>query len=167
MTLRHLVAALLLTTLALPRALADPFDPARLTSVGVTTERTEVQGRPCLAVELNAPVQAKILEEVARGQRPADELHAALFPDRFGDGAIDVDVTARPNGKGAPDARGFAGLVFRAAPDGSFETVYLRMTNGRLAVPSPGAPRDARGSAIRVHAGRSVLRAPPRCARAL
>jgi hypothetical protein len=45
-------------------------------------------------------------------------------------------------GRGAPDDRGFVGLSFHIGEAfQSHETVYLRMTNGRLNVPPPPAPR--------------------------
>ena len=56
---------------------------------------------------------------------------AAVTGSRFHNGIIEVDVCARllPD---APDyARGFIGIVFRAAEDGrEFESFYIRPTNG-------------------------------------
>src|SRR5262249_58558069 len=58
------------------------------------------------------------------------------------DGALEVEIGAELTGKGAPDDRGFVGLSFHILPDFSgHETVYLRMTNGRLNVPPPPSPR--------------------------
>ncbi len=55
---------------------------------------------------------------------------------------IEVEVGAELNGKGGDDERGFAGLSFHISDDfQAHETVYLRMTNGRLNVPPPPAPR--------------------------
>ena len=59
--------------------------------------------------------------------------------------AIEVDIAAEVNGKGAPDARGFAGLAFHVNPQKqSYDAIYLRMTNGRLAQPVPPEPRIER-----------------------
>ena len=56
----------------------------------------------------------------------------------FTDGVLEVGVAGELSGKGAPDDRGFVGLSFHITPDlSSHETVYLRMTNGRLNVPPP------------------------------
>lgn len=51
---------------------------------------------------------------------------------QFKDGAIEADIAGMPR-QGAPaDARGFVGISFRLQDDGRrFETIYLRMTNGR------------------------------------
>lgn len=58
--------------------------------------------------------------------------YAKLRGSRFHNGVIEVDVCSRllPD---APDyARGFIGIAFRIAEDGSrFESFYLRPTNGR------------------------------------
>ena len=60
----------------------------------------------------------------------------------FTDGAIEADIGAELTGRGAPDDRGFAGLSFHIGPDfETHETVYLRMTNGRLNAPPPAPPR--------------------------
>ncbi len=58
--------------------------------------------------------------------------YAKLTTSDFGDGIIEVKVLSRllPD---APDhARGFIGIAFRIAPDDStFESLYIRPTNGR------------------------------------
>lgn len=57
----------------------------------------------------------------------------ALLPEpRFQDGTIDVDLAGRPRPGAQEGARGFVGILFRSAADGSaYECIYLRPTNGR------------------------------------
>jgi hypothetical protein len=53
-----------------------------------------------------------------------------------------VTIGGELTGRGAPDDRAFVGLSFHIAPAfAGHETVYLRMTNGRLNDPLPPAPR--------------------------
>ena len=61
--------------------------------------------------------------------------YAKMLDSDFHDGTIEADVLSRllPD---APDhARGFIGIAFRIAADGSaFEAFYIRPTNGRAKV---------------------------------
>ena len=114
---------------AVPRPLATNL---------VTTSRREWQGRDCLAVELSDDEQRYRLQRAGGGNRPS----IAIVHDDFTDGTLEVAIGAELTGKGAPDDRGFAGLSFHMAADfASHETVYLRMTNGRLNDPPPPPPR--------------------------
>ena len=73
--------------------------------------------------------------ELAPATRDTGQVDAMAMVDgsALADGTIEVWVT----GHVAPDtrdtsSRGFVGLVFRSADDGNrFESIYLRMTNGR------------------------------------
>ncbi len=57
---------------------------------------------------------------------------AILTKTDFQDGIIEVDLTGDVAPKAVEGARGFVGLAFRAAGEGSrFECFYLRPTNGR------------------------------------
>lgn len=57
--------------------------------------------------------------------------------------ALLVDILSRLNGKGAADARAFAGIAYRITPGGDrFEAVYLRPLNGWKT--NPPSPRDQR-----------------------
>jgi 3-keto-disaccharide hydrolase len=95
------------------------------------------QGRDCLVIEL-ADDEQKIRLTTQGGNRPS----FAIVAGEFTDGVLEVEIGAELTGKGAPDDRGFVGLSFHILPDYSgHETVYLRMTNGRLNVPPPPAPR--------------------------
>ena len=73
----------------------------------------------------------RALQIVPSGDNTTDAV--ALVKDLvFKDGSIEVDLAGLP-GPGASDtARGFIGVVFRAAPHaGATECFYLRPTNGR------------------------------------
>lgn len=95
-------------------------------------------GRPCLRLALDAASRAGKL-----GVDYVDQPSFLLLHQVVTDGMVEVDVCARllPD---APDyARGFIGLAYRVQDDlSSYESLYLRPTNGRLH--APPAPRDAR-----------------------
>jgi hypothetical protein len=68
-------------------------------------------------------------------QSPQTDALAIIEGSDFADGTIEAWITGHvaPN---APDtsSRGFIGIVFRSADNGKrFESIYLRMTNGRAA----------------------------------
>jgi hypothetical protein len=112
--------------------------PQPLAANLVATTRREWQGHDCLAVELADDEQRLRLQAAGGGNRPS----FAIVRDAFTDGTLEVSIGAELTGKGAPDDRGFAGLSFHIADDfASHETVYLRMTNGRLNDPPPPPPR--------------------------
>jgi len=112
-------------------------DVRALKLVDVVVEPGSFMDRAALKVEIDPALQARILEGSA-----ATRTSLALVPGDFRDGTIEVEVAAEPNGRGGPDARGFAGLAFRVSEDATtYEAIYLRMTNGRLVQPAPPAPR--------------------------
>jgi hypothetical protein len=49
----------------------------------------------------------------------------------FRDGTIEVDLAGQPGASAGSGARGFIGIAFRLQPDGRYEYIYLRPTNGR------------------------------------
>jgi hypothetical protein len=105
----------------------------------VSATAAVVDGRESVRVEL--------LESVSRDGLPdVDYVDMPTFlelPLEFEDGSISVDVRAQLNGYWPEGARGFAGLAFRVQPGAaSFESVYLRPTNGRRA--GAPSPRDRR-----------------------
>jgi hypothetical protein len=105
----------------------------------VNVQRVRFKDRDAVAVELTDAAQKALLTPGAAGNGPS----FAMPDTRFANGAIEVDLAARINGKGQPDVRGFVGLAFHIAEDlSSFEAVYLRMTNGSRNVPPPPAPRN-------------------------
>ena len=139
-TLIQGVGATAVAAVALPvGARAESMVPQPIATNLVIASRSQWNGRDCLAVELTDDEQkARLLQGIGGGNRPS---FAIVHPD-FTDGAIEVEVGAELTGKGTPDDRGFAGLSFHIGQDfQTHETVYLRMTNGRLNLPPPPAPR--------------------------
>jgi hypothetical protein len=124
--------------LLLPRA-ANADVPQPSAANLVTAAPAHWNGHDCLAVELTDAEQALRL---AAGQGGGNRPSIAVVAPAFADGVIEAWVAGELTGRGAPDDRGFVGLSFHIG-DGfvSHETVYLRMTNGRLNVPPPPAPR--------------------------
>ena len=106
----------------------------------VTLTPARFQDRDGMAVALTEPAQAALLTPGAAGNGPS----FAMPELNFASGTIEVELAARINGRGQPDVRGFVGLAFHIADDlGTFEAVYLRMTNGSRNAPPPPAPRNA------------------------
>jgi 3-keto-disaccharide hydrolase len=133
-TLMHGLAA---AALPFP-AFAGAAVPQPIDTHLVVATAGQWQGRDCLAIELSDEEQKLRLTTQGGGNRPS----FAIVARDFTDGTIEVEIGAELTGKGAPDDRGFVGLSFHILPDYlSHETVYLRMTNGRLNVPPPPAPR--------------------------
>jgi hypothetical protein len=105
----------------------------------VTAAPGSVGGRAALRVELTDEITA----HGTPGVHYVDMPTFVLLPIEFRTGVIEVDVLARLNGKTDFDARGFAGVAFDVdAGLTSFQSVYLRVLNGRKAHPAP--PRDRR-----------------------
>jgi hypothetical protein len=128
----------------------------------VVASRRRWNGRDCLSVELAEDEQ----EGRLRKTRSANAPSFAVVHRGFADGVIEVDIGAELTGKGAPDVRGFAGLSFHIDRDlQTHESIYLRMSNGRLNQPPPPPPRIDRAIqyvAIRI----SISRLPGRSIRA-
>jgi hypothetical protein len=102
------------------------------------TSRQRWNGFDCLAMQLTDEEQKRRLETTGGGNRPS----IAIVGEDFTDGTIEVAIGGELTGRGAPDDRAFVGLSFHIAPGfAGHETVYLRMTNGRLNDPPPPAPR--------------------------
>ncbi|HSI02169.1 MAG TPA: hypothetical protein VLA02_16340 [Reyranella sp.] len=134
---RSVIGSLLGGALAFDaRGEADVPQPLSLNMVAA--EPRPWNGRRCLVVELTAAEQKRRRETTGGGNRPS----FAIVHRDFTDGVLEVAIGGELTGKGAPDDRGFVGLSFHVTPDfASHETVYLRMTNGRLNVPPPPMPR--------------------------
>jgi hypothetical protein len=61
-----------------------------------------------------------------------DRLALVAGSETFRNGTIELEVSGKPGAGASTTARGFVGVAFRAAADGSrFECIYLRPTNGR------------------------------------
>jgi hypothetical protein len=113
--------------------------PASASLHKVTAAPAEYKGRKGLKIEFT--------QAVDNGPPGVDLLFDmptfVLIPGNFKNGAIEVDVLGRLNGKGLPDARAFIGLAYRVIDGGArFESVYLRPLNGRKT--NPPSPRDKR-----------------------
>lgn len=94
---------------------------AKLQPKNVKAEDATYKGRNCIRLTDAAP----------EGASDGDRL--ALIPgSEFANGSIELDLTGDTLPNTAPTYRGFTGLAFRAAADGSaFECFYLRPKNGR------------------------------------
>jgi hypothetical protein len=124
-----------------PGARAGSAVPQPIATNLVTAMPAHWNGRDCLSVELTDGEQKRRLEGTGGGNDPS----FAIVHRDFANGAIEVAIGGELTGKGAPDDRGFVGLSFHIGEDfQTHETVYLRMTNGRLNVPPPPAPRIER-----------------------
>jgi hypothetical protein len=131
--------ATVLGSVAMPAgSRAEAAVPQPIATNLVTALHRLWNGRDCLALELTAEEQEGRLNKTRSGNGPS----FAIVHRDFTDGIIEAAIGAELTGKGAPDDRGFAGLSFHIGPDfETHETVYLRMTNGRLNVPPPPSPR--------------------------
>jgi len=117
---------------------AEAAVPQPIATNLVTASHRHWNGRDCLALELTTEEQEGRLNKTRSGNGPS----FAIVHRDFTDGVIEAAIGAELTGKGAPDDRGFAGLSFHIGPDfETHETVYLRMTNGRLNAPPPPPPR--------------------------
>lgn len=113
--------------------------PEGLTPNLVQVSAGHFKEREAVAVVLTEEAQRALLLPGSAGNGPSFAMPAM----EFADGTIEVDLAARINGRGQPDVRGFVGVAFHIADDlGTFEAVYLRMTNGSRNVPPPPAPRN-------------------------
>jgi len=114
-------------------AVPQPID-ANLVQVA----KVRWNGPSCLAVELTDAEQQLRLNTQGGGNRPS----IATVASDFTNGVIEATIGGELTGRGAPDDRGFVGLSFHIGADfQSHETVYLRLTNGRLNVPAPRVDR--------------------------
>jgi hypothetical protein len=138
-SLMHGVGATVVAILGNPAGpRAEPAIPWPIAANLVVASRRHWNGRDCLALELTDEEQEGRLLKTRSGNGPS----FAVVQSDFADGAIEVDVGSELTGRGAPNDRGFAGLSFHIGRDfETHETVYLRMTNGRLNTPPPPPPR--------------------------
>jgi hypothetical protein len=92
-----------------------------LKTIQVKTEAATYRGRKAVRVTDAAPAT---VDDAGR--------LALVAESQFQDGVIELDMSGDVMPGSMQGARGFVGVVFRAAPDGSkFECFYLRPTNGR------------------------------------
>jgi len=99
------------------------MDPAHgLTPINVKTDQVTFKRQQAVRVTDTAPA------------RTGDEGRLAILTDQeFQSGTIEVDLAGEVSPGAAEGARGFVGIAFRVAPDGTrFECIYLRPTNGQV-----------------------------------
>ncbi len=97
------------------------IEPSMLRARNVKVESVVYKGRKAVrladAIAPSAPDGARL---------------ALVAASDFQDGVIEADLTGDTLPTAAPDARGFTGIAFRSAADGSrYEAFYLRPKNGR------------------------------------
>jgi hypothetical protein len=107
--------ASLLVLLAVPLA-AQSAD--RLDGKNVSITQTNFKGRSAIQV-------------VAAPEAQNATSYAVVRDVLFRDGTIEVDLAGQPGAGAGSGARGFIGIAFRLQPDGRYEYIYLRPTNGR------------------------------------
>jgi hypothetical protein len=96
--------------------------------VNAKAEPATLEGKKGLRVIETEEVQSS----QPGAQRTTGESLVVIEGVEFGDGVIEAEIAGVPS-PGAPEtARGFVGIVFRLQSDmRTFETIYLRPTNGR------------------------------------
>ena len=92
--------------------------PDRLVSKNASITQTTFKGRSAIQLIAN-PDAANATS------------YAVVKDTSFRDGVIEVDLAGLPAAAAASGARGFIGIAFRLQPDGRYEYIYLRPTNGR------------------------------------
>src|SRR5262245_9718018 len=108
-------ATVLSLLLAVPLA-AQSVD--RLEGKNVSIAKTNFKGRDAIQV-IAAPDAANATS------------YAVVKDVSFRDGVIEVDLAGQPAAGAGSGARGVIGIAFRLQPDGRYEYIYLRPTNGR------------------------------------
>jgi hypothetical protein len=70
-------------------------------------------------------------EAIKLDAQPDNDGYAVMKGSRFHNGTISVDVAGAPAKGAVETARGFIGVNFRIQPNGPWENIYIRPTNGR------------------------------------
>jgi len=110
-----MICAAALVLLAAP-LVAQSVD--RLEGKNVSIAQTNYKGRS--AIQL-----------IAAPDAPNGTSYAVVTDAVFRDGSIEVDLAGQPAAGAGSGARGFIGIAFRLQPNGPYEYIYLRPTNGR------------------------------------
>lgn len=71
------------------------------------------------------------IQVIAKADAANATSYAVVKGASFRDGTIEVDLAGQPAAGAGAAARGFIGIAFRMQPDGRYEYIYLRPTNGR------------------------------------
>jgi hypothetical protein len=115
LSISTLARVALVVCLAVP-LMAQSADQLRIRNVSIVP--TTFKGRSAIQV-------------VAAPEAQNGESYAIVEGSSFLDGTIEVDLAGQPAAGAGGGARGFIGIAFRVQPDGSYEYIYLRPTNGR------------------------------------
>lgn len=115
-TARRVIAGLSLLVLSSLPMMAQSLDD--LEGKNAAIAKTTFQGRSAIQV-------------IAKPGAANASSYAVVRSQSFRNGTIEVDLAGRPAQSAAADARGFIGIAFRLQPDGRYEYIYLRPTNGR------------------------------------
>jgi hypothetical protein len=120
--------------MAVPNAIALTFvaaiawgqslslSPKSLKLHNVKVEQATYKGREAI----------RVTDAMKPGEEGRDDRIAILAKTALRNGTIEAQIAGEPGPGAFEGARGFVGLAFRIAPDGSkFECFYLRPTNGR------------------------------------
>lgn len=110
-----------LTCLALAAFLVAPMAAQsvdRLTGNNVSIAQATFKGRSAIQV-------------IAKPDAANATSYAVVKDTSFLNGTIEVDLAGQPAAGAGAGARGFIGIAFRIQPDGRYEYIYLRPTNGR------------------------------------
>ena len=123
---RHAIAALVIALISTAALASNTPRTFRLKSTS-GLELRNLEGDSAVHAGRAA---VRLSETKAAG---TDDYSIAILPDiELQDGVIEVELAGRPRAGANDAARGFVGVAFRVAPDGSrFECFYLRPTNGR------------------------------------
>lgn len=124
--MRNFILALILTVTAGTTGMAQSKIPLN-TLDGIQPVKAKVSvetylGRSCL----------RVVDSAMDNAGGPEITHAKVRNLRFHNGVIELELAAKPLPQAGESARGFVGIAFRMADDGSkFECIYLRPTNGR------------------------------------
>ncbi len=123
MLLRHLTGVILiaLTFATFIAVLAIPL-------AAQTVDRLMARNASIASVTFKGRQAIRVL--AASGAANASS-YAIVKDMSFRDGSIEVDLAGQPAAGAGEGARGFIGIAFRLQPDGRYEYIYLRPTNGR------------------------------------
>jgi hypothetical protein len=98
-----------------------PLDSGKMKLLMVKAEPVNFKGKPAMRVTDAGPAG-----------EDSDARMALITGTDFRDGTIELMLAGEPGPGASGQARGFAGVAFRASQDASrFECFYLRPTNGR------------------------------------
>ena len=93
-----------------------------------TVQQLEVKNASIASVNFKGRAAIQVIAKAGAANATS---YAVVKGASFRDGTIEVDLAGQPGAAAAATARGFIGIAFRIQPDGRYEYIYLRPTNGR------------------------------------